>query len=76
MVVAASKASCLPALNTTRSHRRARVTTILKSRKEGVASFIGRDARAYMGTVIGASATAVTGSRAGPLAGLNAGDGG
>jgi len=76
VVVAASKASCLPALNTTRSYCRARVAAVLESRKESVASLIGRDARAYVGAVIGASATAVTSGRAGPLAGLDAGHGG
>lgn len=76
MVVAASKARCLPALDTTRSYCRARVAAILESRKESVASLIGGDARAYVGAVVGAIATAVTSSRAGPLAGLDAGDGG
>ncbi|KAF4959091.1 hypothetical protein FGADI_1969 [Fusarium gaditjirri] len=76
MIIAASKLGRLPARDTASPNSRARIAARLKSREEGIASLLGRDAGANLGARVAAGGAGVIGSRASPLACLNSCDGG
>ncbi|KAI5460696.1 hypothetical protein BGZ63DRAFT_387636, partial [Mariannaea sp. PMI_226] len=76
MVIAASKPSILLASNTPGSLGGAGISSRLKGSQKSVAGFSRRQARTHLCAIVGASGTSITGSRAGPFAGLNTGHGG
>lgn len=75
VIIAAAKLASLPALDTTRSDCRARVSAILQGSEEGVTGRVRGYARADLAAAVATGGAAVSCGSAGFLAGLYAGNG-